>query len=100
MIGYVIFGALAGLTGAAAHLATGGSVLGALGLYSALGTLGILGLAVRAALLPEELGLAEGSQESPRPWKRNRRVQETRSGEAARPPAQPQAHRIAVRSAP
>lgn len=100
MIGYVIFGALAGLTGGVAHLATGGSVLGALGLYAALGTLGVLGLAVRAALLPDEPSLAEGLQESARPRGRNRRVQGTRSGEAARSQVRPQAHRIAIRSAP
>ena len=50
MIGYVIFGAAAGAVGGVAHLVGGGSLLGAIGIYSAGGSAGIMMLATSSAL--------------------------------------------------
>ena len=84
MIGYVIPGMLAGLTGGVTHLATGGGALGALGIYAGIGTAGILVMAARVACTPESsstLMLGEAS-----PHERHLEAQ-VRAGRTAVPQA-------------
>lgn len=64
MIGYVIFGALIGLTGGGIHLAAGGSIFGALAVHSGLGTLSILALAVHMSLTSNEVENRRGHREA------------------------------------
>ena len=64
MIGYVIFGALIGLTGGGIHLAAGGSIFGALAVHSGLGTLSILALAVHMSLTSNEVEDRRGHLEA------------------------------------
>ena len=82
MMGYVLFGVLTGTLGGAAHLASGGGVLGALGIYSLGGSGAIVASVAYAAVV-------EGMRE--------RKIASTASGEvrpragrvpAARRPAQ------------
>ena len=65
MIGHVILGALAGLTGGSVHLATGGSFLGALGTYAGVGTVSILLLATYTVFVTADVG-GHASRSRPR----------------------------------
>ena len=92
MIGYVISGAAAGLTGGVTHLATGGSPLMALGIYAGIGTAGILGLATRAAFAPEHRGGTDFDQASRRTTTLGTQIRAGR-------PSLPQAQRSSSRTA-